>query len=184
MSVGRAPLGLDAEWLPAIENRGEGVFLQFKADAIRQWLDREAVKQQENTLQQGFGLWQHDHDASKRQYFGLPFYMLHSLSHLLLTAISLECGYPPSSLRERVYAWQPSDQYGILIYTGSVDAEGTLGGLVEAGRNIRSHMHRTGEPPIVLERSSLCISQPSRPRSTAPARKRVSCMSLDFRDVL
>jgi hypothetical protein len=142
------------EWLPAIENRGEGVFLQFKADAIRQWLDREAVKQRDARMQQGFGLWQHDHDATKRQYFGLPYYMLHSLSHLLLTAISLECGYPPSSLRERVYAWQPSDQYGILIYTGSVDAEGTLGGLVEAGRNIRSHMHRA------LEIARLCSNDP------------------------
>ena len=154
VSVGRAPLGLDVQWLPAIENRGEGVFLQFKAEAIRQWLDREAVKQRDSRIQQGFGLWQHDHDVSNRQYFGLPYYMLHSLSHLLLIAISLECGYPPSSLRERVYAWQPADQYGILIYTGSADAEGTLGGLVEAGRNIKSHMRRA------LESARLCSNDP------------------------
>jgi len=30
--------------------------------------------------------------------------MLHSFSHLLITAVSLECGYPASSIRERIYA--------------------------------------------------------------------------------
>ena len=33
---------------------------------------------------------------------------LHSLAHLLITQIALECGYPAASLRERVYAYQMS----------------------------------------------------------------------------
>jgi len=74
------------------------------------------------------------------------------LSHLLLTAISLECGYPASSLRERVYA--APGCYGILIYTGSSDAEGTLGGLVEAGRRIGDHMRRA------LDMGALCSNDP------------------------
>jgi hypothetical protein len=53
----------------------------------------------------------------------MPYIMLHTLSHLLLTAVSLECGYPASSLRERVYASKKG--YGILIYTATADAEGT-----------------------------------------------------------
>lgn len=154
ITVERAKLAVDATWLPANENRGEGVFLQFKADAIREWLDRDAVKRRDAQLQQGFGLWKQEHESSSRKYFGLPYHMLHSLSHLLLTAISLECGYPPSSLRERVYAWQPKGQYGILIYTGSPDAEGTLGGLVEAGKKIGSHLHRA------LEAGRLCSNDP------------------------
>jgi hypothetical protein len=52
-----------------------------------------------------------------------------------MTAISLECGYPASSLKERVYAI-PKLGYGVLICTGSSDAEGTLGGLIEVGRRI------------------------------------------------
>ncbi len=154
ITVERAPLALDVSWLPAVENRGEGVFLQFKAEAIQEWLDRDPVNLRDSQLQLGFNLWKHEHEGSKRNYFGLPYHMLHSLSHLLLTAISLECGYPPSSLRERVYAWEPSGQYGILIYTGSPDAEGTLGGLVEAGKRIRSHMHRA------LEAGRLCSNDP------------------------
>ena len=39
---------------------------------------------------------------------GLPYVTLHSLSHLLITQIALECGYPAASLRERVYAYQMS----------------------------------------------------------------------------
>ncbi len=154
ITVERAKLALDVTWLPANENRGEGVFLKFKPEAIKAWLDRDAVKRRDSQLQQGFDLWKHEHQASNRNYFGLPFYMLHSVSHLLLTAVSLECGYPPSSLRERVYAWQPTGQYGILIYTGSPDAEGTLGGLVEAGKRIRSHMQRA------LEAGRLCSNDP------------------------
>lgn len=153
-TVERAKLAVDAPWLPANENRGEGVFLQFKESAIREWLDRDAVKRRDEQLQHGFELWKKEHESSSRKYFGLPYHMLHSLSHLLLTAISLECGYPPSSLRERVYAWQPTGQYGILIYTRSPDAEGTLGGLVEAGKRIGSHLHRA------LEAGRLCSNDP------------------------
>ena len=40
------------------------------------------------------------------KFFGLPYILLHSLSHLLITAVSLECGYPASSIRERIYAGQ------------------------------------------------------------------------------
>jgi len=43
--------------------------------------------------------------------------------------VALECGYPASSIRERIYAI-PSVGYGVLLYTGSSDAEGTLGGLI------------------------------------------------------
>ncbi len=152
INVQRAPLAIDAPWLPAIENRGEGVFIQFRAEAIARWLDRDAVKVRDAALQAGFQSWLDDHEGSRRRYPGLPYYMLHTLSHLLITAISLECGYPASSVRERVYA-QPGG-YGILIYTGSTDAEGTLGGLVEAGRRIQQHLERA------LEMARLCSNDP------------------------
>jgi hypothetical protein len=80
--------------------------------------------------------------------------MLHSFSHLLLTAISLECGYPASSLRERVYAMD--GRYGLLVFTGSSDAEGTLGGLVEAGRNIKRHIRRALELGILCSNDPVC----------------------------
>lgn len=152
LGVKSAALTADMSWLPAVENHGEGIFLQFKPDAIDAWLKRPAVIKRGVALQAGFAIWKRDHEQSSREFPGLPYIMLHSLAHLLLTAVSLECGYPASSLRERVYAIPGG--YGILIYTGSPDAEGTLGGLVQAGREITKHLRRA------IEMAALCSNDP------------------------
>jgi len=152
LNVERAPLGFNLSWLPAVENRGEGVFLRFKAQEIDHWLKRPAVITRGEQLQAGFALWQRDHEGTERRFPGLPYILLHSLSHLLMTAVSLECGYPASSLRERIYALP--GRYGILIYTGSPDAEGTLGGLVQTGREISRHLRRA------LDLGGLCSNDP------------------------
>jgi hypothetical protein len=152
LDVVRAPLALDLSWLPAIENRGEGIFIQFKAEAIAKWLEKPAVKKRGQQLEAGFAQWKSEHEGSSREFPGVPFYMLHSISHMLLSAIAVECGYPASSLRERVYAL--NGRFGILIYTGSSDAEGTLGGLVETARSIKRHMRRA------LDASLLCSNDP------------------------
>ena len=152
MGVTRAPLALETTWLPAVENRGEGVFMQFKTSAIKKWLDKPDVKRRGERLNAGFECWKNDHNKSGREFPGLPYIMLHSLSHLLIAAVSLECGYPASSIRERIYAGDVG--YGILLYTGSSDAEGTLGGLVEAGRQIERHLK------AALELGGLCSNDP------------------------
>ena len=48
----------------------------------------------------------------------------------------------------------PSTGYGVLLYTATSDAEGTLGGLVEAGRRIQEHIR------AALEMSQLCSNDP------------------------
>ncbi len=148
----RAALARELEWLPAIENRGEGVFIGFKKTAIDTWQARPEVKERGRRLLAGFDCWMEDHKGSKREFFGLPYIMLHSLSHLLITAVSLDCGYPASSIRERIYATDKG--YGILLYTGSPDAEGTLGGLVAAGRSIRDYVE------AAIELGRLCSYDP------------------------
>ncbi len=152
LDVRRAPLAVDAQWLPATENRGEGVFLQFKPDVIQAWSERPEVLGRGRQLLRGFDQWKEDHQGSSRQFPGVAYVLLHSLSHLVLTALALECGYPASSLRERVYA--APGRYGLLIYTGSPDADGTLGGLVLAGRDLRRHLRRA------LEMGGLCSNDP------------------------
>ncbi len=147
-----AALARETKWVPGIENRGEGIFLLFSEDAIKAWQDRPAVKARGRQLLAGFQCWLEDHTASRREFFGLPYIMLHSLSHLLITAVALECGYPASSIRERIYA--SSAGYGILLYTGTADAEGTLGGLVEVGRRISYHIENA------LELGRLCSNDP------------------------
>jgi len=152
LDVRRAPLAIDSTWLPAVENRGEGLFLQLKADFVDRWLARAEVVERGKQLLAGFEQWKSEHEGTARQFPGTPYFLLHSLSHLLLTAISLECGYPVSSLRERIYS--APGRYGMLVYTASSDAEGTLGGLVYASRDTRRHLL------LALEKGQLCSNDP------------------------
>lgn len=62
------------------------------------------------------------------------FTLLHTLSHLLIRQVSLECGYSSASIRERLYLGEPGQRTaGILLTTAASDSEGTLGGLVALG---------------------------------------------------
>jgi hypothetical protein len=154
LNVSPAALDIDISWVPAIENKGEGIFLAFKESAINDWLSRDAVKERGIALNQGFEIWMKRKgiESSKFLFPGVPYIMLHSLSHLLITAVSLECGYSTSAIRERIYAG--SSGYGILLYTGSTGSEGTLGGLVQVGKNIEKHL------ATALELGRLCSNDP------------------------
>jgi hypothetical protein len=139
LDVERADLSLNQQWLPAVENRGEGLFIGFDAAAIEAWRQRPTSLARGKTLVAGHAAWLKDHPGAKGSYPGLPFVMLHTLSHLLITAVALDCGYAASSIRERIYV---GAGYGILLYTATPDAEGTLGGLVEAADRIDLYLRQ------------------------------------------
>ena len=152
LAVKLAPLGLETDWVPAYENRGEGVFISFKPQAIATWLQKPAVKKRGQELLLGYDKWK-KHKGIKSDWLpSLPYIMLHSLSHLLITAISLECGYSASAIRERIYASEAG--YGILLHTGSSGSEGTLGGLIEVGKQIERYLK------TALEMGHLCSNDP------------------------
>ena len=153
MGVRRATLAREVSWLPAVENKGEGIFIHFKTEAIEQWMSRPDVEARGRQLDAGFTCWRDEHQGSHRQFPGMPYFMLHSFSHMLITAVALECGYPASSIRERIYAL-PGIGYGVLLYTGTADSEGTLGGLIQVGRRIHEHIHNA------LELGELCSNDP------------------------
>lgn len=150
--VGRASLAKEMTWVPAVENRGEGIFLSFSPKTIEAWLERPAVKKRRKQLLEGFEIWASNKGVDHTGFLDLPYIMLHSLSHLLITAVSLECGYAASSIRERIYAGDYG--YGILLYTGTSGSEGTLGGLVQVGHRIEHHM------ATALELGRLCSNDP------------------------
>ncbi len=153
MGVRRANLAREVSWLPAVENKGEGVFLHFKTEAIDRWMSREDVQTRGRRLDAGFDRWREEHQGTHREFPGMPYFMLHSFSHLLIMSVALECGYPASSIRERIYAL-PGIGYGVLLYTGTSDSEGTLGGLIQVGRRIHEHIHSA------LELGELCSNDP------------------------
>lgn len=151
--VERADLAIEPQWFPAIENRGEGIFLQLRADAVKAWLAREAVQGRLEDLSVGHDKWAETRKL-ERSFPGGPYVLLHTLSHLLIQSLSMRCGYPASSLSERIYADTGPGRYGILLYTGSPDAEGTLGGLVQQARHIEDHLAQA------LQMSELCSNDP------------------------
>lgn len=149
LSLGKVP------WVPAVENRGEGIFIGFDKVTVEEWANRPKVIERSRQLIDGMRrlFLEREKEFEDREDFpGITYYMLHSFSHMLITAVALECGYPASSIKERIYCSERG--YGILLYTGSPDAEGTLGGLIEAGRNIHKYIK------MALEMGELCSSDP------------------------
>ena len=92
LDVEPAPLARETTWLPALENKGEGVFLSFSASAIESWQERPEVRARSASLVAGFEAWADRKGATHAKFLGLPYMMLHSLSHLLITTVALSCG--------------------------------------------------------------------------------------------
>jgi hypothetical protein len=151
--VQRAELALDPQWFPAIENRGEGIFMQLDSGAVAAWLARRAVIDRLNELVAGHAKWM-DRRKIHRPFPSGPYVLLHTLSHLLLQSVAMRCGYPASSIRERIYVDVENWRFGLLLYTASSDAEGTLGGLVTQARHIGSHL------AVALRSGGLCSNDP------------------------
>ncbi len=123
-------------WYPAYEVRGEGIFLEFEQEEIDKWISdcpevlNRAQKINDNYAESYIG-------KNHPRKISAKFIMLHTISHMLISQLSFECGYSIASLNERLYCSEKEDgkeMAGILIYTASGDSEGTLGGLVRQGR--------------------------------------------------
>lgn len=147
-----APLGEELSWVPAVENNGEGIFIQFKKEELEAWMRLPQVAQRYDDLSTSFEFWSRN-SFQKKFMLDAPFILMHSIAHMLITTISLDCGYSSSSIRERIY-YDPEIGGGILLYTGTSDSEGTLGGLVELGKNIDQIIERA------IINNELCSNDP------------------------
>lgn len=120
-------------WYPAIEQFGEGIFLRFDEQALRTWEENPVVQRRnQHWIERAAKLTNRRFVVDDLQ----PRYvLLHTLAHLLMRRLEFQSGYSASSLSERIYASNegPDPQGGLLIYTSSGDAQGTLGGLVRLG---------------------------------------------------
>ena len=131
--------------------------MPFKKDVVENWARRPEVQARGMRLLGGYEEWKAEHGGATKKFVEegglLPYVLFHSFAHMLITSVSLECGYPASSIRERIYTI-PDVGYGVLLYTGSSDAEGTLGGLIQVGRRIHEHIRGA------LEMGELCSNDP------------------------
>lgn len=114
------------DWLPGIELLGEGIFVAFNNEKIYEW------QQLIGTRYQNMEERLNGNDVSSGK-FSPRYVLLHTLSHLLIRQLTIQCGYSGAALKERIYStYKDSDveMAGILIYTASSDSDGSLGGLV------------------------------------------------------
>lgn len=157
-------------WVPASEIRGEGVFLRVRDDLMADWVARMEKSPQMTAHREAYGRFRTNRKSDRKTsdfdpHHGWPgarYIALHTLSHLLIRTIALECGYSSASLAERIYAGdEQNPRTGILIYTAVPDSEGTLGGLVslaeerEFGRIVRRALADAGHcsaDPLCSER--------------------------------
>lgn len=153
--VQRAAIALEPQWYPAVENRGEGVFIQLRLEAVQAWLGRPAVQARLKGLEDGYMRWLVDRQV-QRPFPGGPYVLLHTLSHLLIQSLAMRCGYPASSIRERVYTDPVDGRFGVLLYTGSPDADGTLGGLVQEARHIEDHLAHAQRAGALCSNDPIC----------------------------
>lgn len=137
------------EWLPAVENRGEGVFLSINQEALKRWESQPKIIERMENISHGKDVY-----TTYGKKMDARYVMLHSFSHLLIHSMSDLAGYSVSGLRERIYS--SDSMAGILIFTSSPSSDGSLGGLVEQGKpeSMEQIIRRA------ISRSTLCSSDP------------------------
>jgi len=150
--------GEDLNWRPAVELRGEGVFVELREDAVAAWESRTAVEQLSATLERAHTTWRHERELPPTKFPGSRYVLLHSLAHLLINGLALDCGYSSTSIRERIYSSIDENKRmaAILLYTATPDSDGSLGGLADQGRPERLGTLLKD----CLERAHYCSSDP------------------------
>lgn len=138
--------GKKTKYLPAIESYGEGVFFEFDNNTLEEWIKNEPrINERISIL-----------IANKQRYksalnddFDLnpKFVLIHTFSHLIIKELEFMCGYPSTSIQERLYIDNNLEMNGVLVYT-IAGSEGSYGGITslcddnKIGKLIESAMIR------------------------------------------
>ncbi len=122
----RVPFAKNANWLPAVQHVGEGIFFTVDETSLQAWESNQSLMTRIRKIEENLAKYGHltlKNTPTPRSV------LLHTLSHVLIQEFVIECGYTAAALAERIYSGE--DKAGVLIYTASADADGTMGGLVE-----------------------------------------------------
>ena len=164
LAVTTAPLSAkQVDWLPAVENLGEGAFLSLNLQRLLEWEKQGAVQRRAGELLNVYSVWRQKRGLQALRGQRPRLILLHTLAHLLMRQMSLDCGYSSASLRERIYS--DENMAGLLIYTSTPDSDGSLGGLVRQTRFVKnpdgSERDNFGRLLIdIIELARTCSSDP------------------------
>jgi hypothetical protein len=80
-----------AEWVPAVEQRGEGVFLQLREGMVASWVGTVDELEHIVRLRESYRQWAFDRAQTAQAGFPVArFTLIHTLSHMLMRQVSLE----------------------------------------------------------------------------------------------
>ena len=151
-------------WFPGTDFLGEGIFIRLEENDG--WVNspngKSAVEWQKSLAKSGEYREYLFRDAKKsRDELHPGFVWWHTLSHLLIRAISEEAGYSASSIRERIYFEKNGEKFrgGILLYAAQPGSEGTLGGLVALASIFDGFLSSVLEQAYTCSADPLCGEQ-------------------------
>lgn len=128
------------DWTLGIQMTGEGIFFSSNKAALENWTKNNAASNRFATMQRNFDRANSEQEKDTKAINPL-YVFIHTLSHILMLELGKECGYSAASVKERIYCDRfitednrHDTMLGLLIYTASDDSEGSLGGLVRAGK--------------------------------------------------
>ncbi|GAA6768674.1 DUF1998 domain-containing protein [Flavobacterium sp. CGRL1] len=121
--------GINVKYLPAIESFGEGIFFDFDNDKLNKWIEAyPEIKTRVQTIIDNHN--NSDSLLNKDLVITSKFILIHTFSHLIIKELEYLCGYPATSIQERLYIDDnpKTEMNGVLIYT-IAGSEGSYGGL-------------------------------------------------------
>lgn len=119
--------GLTTKYLPAIESFGEGIFFEFDNDILDKWINsNKLIRDRVQPIINNY----HNFDSAFNKDIEVnpKLILIHTFSHLIIKELEYLCGYPSTSIQERLYVSENPNMNGVLIYT-IAGSEGSYGGL-------------------------------------------------------
>lgn len=150
--------GKTERWLPAAEVNGEGIFIEFNKETLGKWLDNDKIKIISQKYAQSYQEFCESKGWTITVLRDAVYVLMHTFAHLMIKQMSMSSGYSSSAIRERIYFGDKMS--GVLLYTGSSDKEGSLGGLVELGtvEQMTSLMKEAFQEALVCTNDPECMN--------------------------
>lgn len=156
----------ETKMLPGIESFGEGILFVLDKEKLNRWELQKDVLERTKIIRENANnsSWQY-HKIIARTLTPRKV-LIHTLSHLLIRELEYVCGYPASSLQERLYVSDTMHGFLISAFDGT---DGYLGGLANLCNNldklneiVQSAVNRAKDcssDPICMESEGQGVSQ-------------------------
>ena len=147
-------------WFPGHEFLGEGILVTLQDNDG--WM-ASSGGEEANTWREAYGNSTAYPDyvfrGDSRIELHPAFVWWHTLSHLMIRALSVESGYSSASIRERVYLQRNGDSFrgGVLVYATQPGSEGTMGGLISLATRYNDILRFVFEYLETCSGDPLCI---------------------------